>query len=508
MKTKLFFLSTLFVSVNIMGNAQTWTQKTSLPAPGRAYAFSFSIGTKGYMGTGSDNFMDDFWEWDQPTDTWTQKANYGGGGRLGVVGFSIGNKGYGTTGNDKTAAPYYFRNDLWEYDPSLNKWTKKANMGGPARTFATGFSIGAKGYLGTGYTRPDDLGSKDFWEWNQASNAWTQKADVGGPARTAAVGFSIGNQGYIGTGTADYMAPTASLPYNDFWAWDQATNTWTKKADLPGAARCMAVGFSLNNNKGYIGTGIDKAGSTLSDFWEYDPATDTWTRRPDHNGGGVRAGVGFSIGNKGYIAIGTNAGKTNPFNQLWEYADTATAIQCTISITAFADPASICTGNTIAIYASGGTSYLWNTGAAGSHITETPTVTTTYNVTGSNAVGCTGTANITITVQDCTTGIDEINSSASVLVSPNPFSESATVIITGVEGSQLHEMKIYDMLGNEVRSINFNGAQTTIERKNLSDGVYFYRIQTPLSLLSPFGGVGGGRAGGEVVTGKFIIGKE
>jgi hypothetical protein len=32
------------------------------------------------------------------------------------------------------------------------------------------------------------------------ADTWTQKADVGGEAREFAVGFSIGNKGYIGTG--------------------------------------------------------------------------------------------------------------------------------------------------------------------------------------------------------------------------------------------------------------------------------------------------------------------
>ena len=42
---------------------------------------------------------------------------------------------------------------------------------------------------------------KDFWEYDPATNAWTQKADFGGTARYGAVGFSIGSKGYIGTGS-------------------------------------------------------------------------------------------------------------------------------------------------------------------------------------------------------------------------------------------------------------------------------------------------------------------
>ncbi|HUM47371.1 MAG TPA: hypothetical protein PLD84_10605, partial [Chitinophagales bacterium] len=79
-----------------------------------------------------------------------------------------------------------------------NTWTKKADLAGPARTDAVGFSIGTKGYIGTGLSGGS---KKDFWQFDPATNAWTQKADFGGTARLDAVGFAIGAKGYIGTGS-------------------------------------------------------------------------------------------------------------------------------------------------------------------------------------------------------------------------------------------------------------------------------------------------------------------
>jgi N-acetylneuraminic acid mutarotase len=77
-------------------------------------------------------------------------------------------------------------------------WTQKANFGGFGREGAVGFSIGTKGYIGTG---SDSIGyTQDFWEWDQVTNVWTQKATFAGAARANAVGFSIGTKGYIGTG--------------------------------------------------------------------------------------------------------------------------------------------------------------------------------------------------------------------------------------------------------------------------------------------------------------------
>src|SRR5262249_603688 len=80
-------------------------------------------------------------------------------------------------------------------------WTRKANFpGGFGRYASTGFSIGGKGYLGTGYDFT--LGhQRDLWEYDPITNAWTQKADIQGVARGAAVAFAINGKGYLGTGS-------------------------------------------------------------------------------------------------------------------------------------------------------------------------------------------------------------------------------------------------------------------------------------------------------------------
>src|SRR5205823_1893159 len=60
-------------------------------------------------------------------------------------------------------------------------WIKKAGFGGGGRAYIVGFSIGTKGYMGTGYD--GSTSKKDFWEYDPATDAWTQKADFGGTAR-------------------------------------------------------------------------------------------------------------------------------------------------------------------------------------------------------------------------------------------------------------------------------------------------------------------------------------
>lgn len=87
----------------------------------REGAVGFSIGNKGYIGTGGDgiNYSKEFWEWDQTTNAWTQKANFEGNAREGALGFSIGNKGYIGIGLGSNSGTLYSLNDFWEYNPNL-----------------------------------------------------------------------------------------------------------------------------------------------------------------------------------------------------------------------------------------------------------------------------------------------------------------------------------------------------------------------------------------------------
>lgn len=281
----------------------SWIQKANVGGTATRFAgVGFSIGTKGYIGSGVTLLSNDFWEWDQATNVWTQKANFTGGYRLAPVGFSIGNKGYIATGSDGGSVYY---NDFWEWDQATNTWSQKAAFGGVAREFAFGFSIGSMGYIGAGEDASQAF--YDFWEWNQATNTWSQKALLGGSPLLAAVGFSIGTYGYVGPG----------LGGNDLWEWDQTTNVWTQKANFAGTPRTGAAGFSIGS-KGYIGTGEDTNGNR-NDFWEWDQATNTWTQLTDFGGAPRNLAVGFSIGNKGYIGTGRDNSPAYILGDFWEF---------------------------------------------------------------------------------------------------------------------------------------------------------------------------------------------
>lgn len=56
------------------------------------------------------------------------------------------------------------------------------------------------------------------------------------------------------------------MNYQDFWAWNPATNTWTQVADFAGAARRYLVALTLGARV-YAGTGT--SGMNYNDWWEY-----------------------------------------------------------------------------------------------------------------------------------------------------------------------------------------------------------------------------------------------
>ncbi|PSJ76097.1 hypothetical protein C7N43_15585 [Sphingobacteriales bacterium UPWRP_1] len=62
----------------------------------------------------------------------------------------------------------------------------------------------------------------------------------------------------------------------------------------------------------------------------------------------------------------------------------------------------ICNGQSASLTASGGGTYLWSNGATSPSISVSPTANTTYNVTVTNAGGCTATASASVTVNNIT----------------------------------------------------------------------------------------------------------
>jgi N-acetylneuraminic acid mutarotase len=286
--------------------APVWAQKQNFGGVGRFGAVGFSIGTKGYMGTGwNGTYLSDFWEYNPTANLWSQKASMTTARRYGVgVAIQLANngpvKGYiglGSNGSDL--------NDWWEYDVSLNSWTQKASFIGEARSGAVGFSQGLLGYVGTGITSGGTRLS-NFFSYNPSNNMWLSEPFNFPFPTNAAVAFNANGNILVGTGWNFAICCFPPIFYYDvvstFYKL-QGLSSWVQVASLPGAPRQNAAAFAIGNY-GYVGTGSDAAGNPKNDMWRYDAVSGAWLQLENFAGAARHLAVGMAIGNKGYIGTG------------------------------------------------------------------------------------------------------------------------------------------------------------------------------------------------------------
>lgn len=107
---------------------------------------------------------------------------------------------------------------------------------------------------------------------------------------------------------------------------------------------------------------------------------------------GVSNGVSFiPTSNQTYKVVGTSNGCKDSTT-----IDVVLLTNPVVSIVSLTSN-TICSGTAITLSGSGAVSYTWNNGVADG-VSFTPTVTQTYEVTGTSGVGCTDTESITVTV--------------------------------------------------------------------------------------------------------------
>ena len=117
-------------------------------------------------------------------------------------------------------------------------------------------------------------------------------------------------------------------------------------------------------------------------------------------------------------------------------------------IVASSNPASVCSGGTSTLTASGGSTYTWMPGnLTGASVVVAPLITTTYTVTGTNAQGCSNTAMTTVTV--IPSPVVTANSTAASVCA------GASVTLTGSGAST------YTWDNNVINAVSFVPTATT-----------------------------------------------
>jgi len=141
------------------------------------------------------------------------------------------------------------------------------------------------------------------------------------------------------------------------------------------------------------------------------------------------------------------------------YSDTVSIIvNSKPNVTITASSNFICEGTSVLLTANGASSYLWNTGSTSNPITIIPISTSTYSVTGTDANGCSNTANVNITVNQ--------RPSITGVVTHESCADGTGSIDITVSGGQMPY------------NFSWSNGATTEDIYNLNDGTYTVTVTT------------------------------
>ncbi len=173
--------------------------------------------------------------------------------------------------------------------------------------------------------------------------------------------------------------------------------------------------------------------------------------------------------NASYTVVGTSS-----LGCLSNTATSNVTVSPAPTVTAVSSASFLCPGQTANLTASGANSYTWNTTATTSMIIVSPTVTTSYTVTGTGANGCTGSAVITQSASTCS-GITLIGNTETIDMNiyPNPNNGSFTIDVP-----LRSSVVITDMLGKLIYDKKVEKGKSNINLGNLTNGVYLLKIES------------------------------
>jgi N-acetylneuraminic acid mutarotase len=275
-----------------------WTQKADMPTA-RFYADAAVVDGKIYVfgGTRAGVMWDSLAvveEYDPATNTWTARADmpitrhaHSVAAVNGII-YVFGGLDFHPNGWRQKVGP------VEAYDPTTDKWTKKADMP-VSRTQMAAVALDGKIYTFGGLNSLENIIHSIAQVYDPATDTWTRKADMP-TARWRPAACVIDGRIYVSGGDREYVPATdgggSTAPTVE--VYDPATDTWTHVSDMPWPRRGHSA--SVVDGKMYIIGGVDTEMQRLygagkleeealveaaSIVHVYDPATDTWTTAAD-----------------------------------------------------------------------------------------------------------------------------------------------------------------------------------------------------------------------------------
>ena len=485
-------ISLVLVSIHI--NAQNgWTMKSQIPTQ-RAGACACVVDNKIYVIggiTGSPGYSDLAVNevYDPSTDTWQTKAplpqarGYLSCAVVNGIIYAIGG-GYPTATKRVDA-----------YDPVTDTWTQKADMLSVRRSaqacVVDGIIYNIGGHKGNNQTSPN------CEAYDPVTNTWTAKTDM--PVGGGNLAATVYNDSIYVFGGSTY-SPWAGFSY--VYAYNTQTNSWAQKQSMP-TARFGSQAFTIGNKIFVIGGG-QNGSSTIGTLEVYYPDLDIWESRANMPFTSVFF-AGAVINDKIYVIGGTSNWLTGVLN-VWEYDPSQDQTETPVELTSFTATAS---GKEVTLNWTTATE-LNNQGFEVQRKFSTNDFATIGSVKGQGTttsqnqysfvdklidggkyfyrlkqIDFDGTFEYSNEIEVEVRTVDKFSLEQNY---PNPFNPTTTIGF-GIsaspnpsEGGALVILKVYDILGNEVKTLVNKEMETgyhsvDFNASELPSGVYFYRIQ-------------------------------
>lgn len=265
----------LFTNTVLASNILYWAEKSPLNIP-RAGASATFVNGKVYVVGGTTPATKIVEIFDPLTNTWTA------GAPMAMVRYKFGL----VTGPDQKVYAIGGETDGWPlstvemYDPAINSWTSRSPMPTPRGELVAALGGNGKIYAFGGHCAypdpscPYSTVESRVEEYDPATDTWSRKSDIPiGRWQLGATSAPNGKIYLIGGGTFRSSSENLVQEYDPF------TDTWSQKASMNIPRRLFGLATG-SDGKIYVYGGLN--GSTiLSSVESYDPNTDSWSFEPD-----------------------------------------------------------------------------------------------------------------------------------------------------------------------------------------------------------------------------------
>ena len=403
-------------------SSEIWHYVPGYPGQGSDWGFAFVINNRAYVGGGAGyGFFSDFWK-SSPSTGWSSlgASNAPGGIERGYsVGLSMGSKGYvGTGGNFSTEL-----NDFWEYDTLSNSWTQKANFPS-ARQGCAGFV--ANGYIYIGLGTDGNTTFNDMYRYDTLNDVWDTMAPMPTVTGMEEPGyFTLCGKLIVTAG--DTVESDGRSSQHQAWLFDptiKPKGRWHRLPDFAGPQPRYAPGGFALNDTGYIYGGLNVTPNNSyiyrADMYRFVPTALLMSMIVSPTDTTICAGNSVTLNGSGATSYLWNTTDTtfsvtitpkkdtlytvSETNGTCVFIDTvAVHVSSGPAVAVTPDPAAVCSGQTILLTASGGTTYQWvGTTDAYDTISVHPAKDTTYELRVSTG-SCTTDTFITVNVNAAAT---------------------------------------------------------------------------------------------------------